>query len=190
VVFSVAMRKLRRHRNADAAAHGDAVDQRDDRLGVREQQMVELILGVEEFARGLAVALARLRQHADVAAGAEAARAGGVVDQDRAHARILTPRQERLDHVAAHVRRQRMQRLGAVQADAREAGGDGGEDFRHTRIPVQTGSSFRTRKARSGTQGQMTKRRLLGSGFSASLSPGMTSRGCDNSEQAITASSE
>ena len=52
------------------------------RLGIVEQQVVEPVLGEEELARLRAVARPALGQHADVAAGAEAALAG-VVDQDQ-----------------------------------------------------------------------------------------------------------
>ena len=103
-----------RQRDADAAAHGDAVHHRDDRLGVDRDQMVELVLGVEELERRRAALRGALGQHADVAAGAEAARAF-VVDQHRLDGRIAAPLQQRRRHRLAHPKRQRAQRRGPVQ---------------------------------------------------------------------------
>src|SRR3546814_8016000 len=65
---------FRRLRNADPTAHGDAVHEGGDGLGVSEEQMVEAIFGVAELARFRAVFRAAFRKHADVAASAEADR--------------------------------------------------------------------------------------------------------------------
>src|SRR3546814_12349264 len=69
-------------RNPDPAAHGDAIHEGGDGLWISEEQMVEAIFGVEEGPRFLAVLRAAFREHADVAAGAEAA-ALAMVDDDR-----------------------------------------------------------------------------------------------------------
>src|SRR3546814_20024566 len=60
-------------RNPDPAAHGDAVHEGGDGLWISEEQMVAAIFGVEEGPRFLAVLRAAFREHADVAAGPDAA---------------------------------------------------------------------------------------------------------------------
>src|SRR3546814_15352091 len=77
-------------RNPDPAAHGDAVHEGGDGLWISEEQMVEAIFGVEEGPRFLAVLRAAFREHADVAAGAEAA-ALALVDDDRLDRLVLAP---------------------------------------------------------------------------------------------------
>src|SRR3546814_9229161 len=74
-------------RNPDPAAHGDAIHEGGDGLWISEEQMVEAIFGVEEGPRFLAVLRAAFREHADVAAGAEAA-ALAMVDEDRKSTRL------------------------------------------------------------------------------------------------------
>jgi hypothetical protein len=81
-VFSVAIRYRHGLRDADPAAHGDAVHERDGRLGIGEEQVVEPVFDEEEVARFLPVARAALRQHANVPARAKAA-ALGMIDQHR-----------------------------------------------------------------------------------------------------------
>ena len=61
-----------RLRDADAAAHRDAVHEGDDRLGIGEQQMVGLIFVVEEAAGIIAIHPGAFPDGADVAPGAEA----------------------------------------------------------------------------------------------------------------------
>ena len=79
--------------------------------------MVQPIFLVEEGARRRAVAGAALGEHDDVAAGAEAA-ALGMVDHHRLDAGSSRQSMQGRDHRAAHVRGQRMDRLGPVQPDA------------------------------------------------------------------------
>ena len=79
-----------RGREADAAAHGDPVHHRDDRLRIGKEQMIQSVLGEKEGARQAAVVGAAVGQHADIAPGAEAALAG-MVDQHRLDGRIAAP---------------------------------------------------------------------------------------------------
>src|SRR3546814_17547434 len=77
-------------RNPDPAAHGDAVHEGSNGLGISEEQMVEAIFGVEEGASLLAVIRAAFREHADVAAGAEAT-ALALVDDDGLDRVVVLP---------------------------------------------------------------------------------------------------
>jgi hypothetical protein len=110
----------RRHGQPHPAAHGHPVHDRDDRLGIVEQQRVQLVLDEEEPPRRHAVPRAALRQHADVAAGAEAALAG-MVDQHGVDGGIASPADQRQDHRLAHGRVQRMQRRRPVQGQPANA---------------------------------------------------------------------
>ncbi len=92
---------FRRLRNADPAAHGDAVHDGDDGFGVGEEQMVEAIFGVEEEPRFGPVLRAALSEHADIAAGAEAA-AFAMVDDHGLDRIVIAPFEQRLDHRLAH----------------------------------------------------------------------------------------
>src|SRR3546814_17918690 len=92
---------VRRLRNADPAAHGDAVHDGDDRLGVGEEQMVEAIFGVEEGARLPPVLRAAFRKHTDIAARA-AATAFHLVDDHRLDGGIPAPPHERGDPPLPH----------------------------------------------------------------------------------------
>jgi hypothetical protein len=95
---------------------------------VGEQQMVQLVLGVEEGPRLLGVARAAVGQHADVAAGAEAALAG-VVDDDHVDLGILLPVQQGGDHDLAHGLGQGVQRLGPVQRQPADVFLNADKDF-------------------------------------------------------------
>ncbi len=105
--------------DADPAAHGHPVHHRDHRLGIAEDQVVQLVLDEEEPPRRHAVAHGAVGQGADVAAGAEAPLAG-VVDQHRVQGRIVQPGQQGRDHPLA------------------DAGGQGAEGLRPVdRQPAQ-----------------------------------------------------
>ena len=117
-----------RQRQADAAAHGHPVHHRDDRLGIGEQQVVQLVLGMEEPARRHRVARPALGEHADVAAGAESALAA-MVDEDALDRFVVAPDRQRIDDVLAHHQGQGVQGLGPVQRDPPDAGLDATEDF-------------------------------------------------------------
>ena len=103
-----------RGREADAAAHGDPVHHRDDRLRIGKEQMIQSVLGEKEGARQAAVRGAAVGQHADIAPGAEAALAG-MVDQHRLDSRIPAP--VRKDRYAgrAHNGREGVEGLGPIQ---------------------------------------------------------------------------
>ncbi len=81
--------EVARQRNADAAAHRDPVHDRDRRLGISEEQVVEAVFGEEEALGVGRVLVAAAREHDDVAAGAEAA-ALGMVDDHRLDAGSCT----------------------------------------------------------------------------------------------------
>ncbi len=114
--------------DADAAAHGDAVHDGDHRLGVGEDQVVELVFDEEEPPRDDAVAGGARGQGADIAAGGKAAIAG-VVDEDGVQGGIGPPGQERGDHRLAHAGGERAQGGGAVEGQAAERAVAAGEDF-------------------------------------------------------------
>src|SRR3546814_7142431 len=80
--------------------------------------MVEAIFGVEEGPRFLAVLRAAFREHADIAAGAEAA-ALAMVDDDRLDRVVIAPREQRIDHRFAHREVERVDRLGTIERNAR-----------------------------------------------------------------------
>ena len=104
-----------RHGDADAAAHGDAVHEGHDRLFIFEHLVVELVFVVKEFpAAFAAVVERRIAQEIDVPARAEAA-PFGVVENDGLHGFVIRPVSQRRADCMAHVERQCMQRLGAVE---------------------------------------------------------------------------
>src|SRR3546814_9817415 len=114
-------------RNPDPAAHGDAIHEGGDGLWISEEQMVEAIFGVEEGPRFLAVLRAAFREHADVAAGAEAA-ALAMVDDDRLDRVVIAPREQRIDHRFEHSEVARVARLGTIERNAAEADIGRGDD--------------------------------------------------------------
>ncbi len=102
------------HGDAHAAAHADAVDQRDIGLLEAVDLGVQAVLVGEEFGQLLA-GLPGLVDFQDVAAGAKRP-ALGLEDDDLDAAVVLPGRQrraQRLDHLV----RQRVQRLRARQRD-------------------------------------------------------------------------
>ena len=121
------------HRYADPAAHRDPVHERDHRLGIGEQCVVELIFNTEEIASGRAVTCAAGRDHADVAAGAEAAPLG-MVDHYRLDRGVGAPRDECVEHRRAHRGVERVDRLGPVEPDAADTALGEGEDIAHWRV--------------------------------------------------------
>ena len=116
------MRRLRAPwRDAHAAAHHDAVHERDVGLGVAVDQVVEGVFLGEEVLQPRIAGQRGLVEEADVAAGAEGAERAFLAHaahRDRLHARVVAPGQQRGRQLADHVQRQRVQRLGPVQGDA------------------------------------------------------------------------
>ena len=105
------------HRYADPATHGDPVHEGDDRLGVSEELVVELVFVVEEPApRHAIVVQRRIAEERDVATSAEAAPLG-MIDDDRFDGIIVRPLAQRRAHGVAHVERKRVKRLRAVERD-------------------------------------------------------------------------
>ena len=81
----------RMHRHADAAAHADAVDQRDIRLRIGGDHQIQLVLLAEERLGLVMLAIELvLAQRADIAAGAEGAIAGAL-DHHAVHMRVVSP---------------------------------------------------------------------------------------------------
>ena len=104
-------------RDPHAAAHRNAVHDAHSRLGISEQPVIHLIFGAEERARGDAIALHAVGQHADVAAGAEAP-AFGVIEDDGFDRIVGFERGERFHDAEAHVGGKRVERLRSVEANA------------------------------------------------------------------------
>ena len=105
---------------SDAAAHGDAVDDRQDRFRKSFQGCVHPVFGAEESPRLCSVSSSAFGQHADIPAGAEAARAVLMVDQEKVDGWISRPCRYRCQNVPAHRRVERVQGRGAHQRDAAE----------------------------------------------------------------------
>src|SRR3546814_9319289 len=76
-----------------------------------------LFRSVEEGARFHPILRPAFREHADIAAGAEAA-AFAMVDDDRLDRVVTAPSDERADHRVAHDYVERVDRLGAIEGDA------------------------------------------------------------------------
>ena len=124
---------FRRLRNADAAAHGDAVHEGDDGLRIGEEQMVEAIFGVEELPRLRPVLRAAFREHANVAAGAKAA-AFAMVDDHCLDGIVIAPFEQRVDHRPAHRQVERVDRLRTIERQAAGAAVDRNQNiFGHWR---------------------------------------------------------
>src|SRR5215472_6399340 len=106
------------HREADTAAHVDAVDQRYPGLGVTVDAAVEDVLIVEEVAAkgagGIFAALAIEIRY--VAAGTEGAIAGAA-QHHRLDGGVLLPTGNDLLKLENHDMRQRIQRLGPIERD-------------------------------------------------------------------------
>jgi hypothetical protein len=106
---------------ADAAAHRDAVGERDDRLGVLGDAGVEGVLGAEELCRVVGSSADDLVvEAAHVAARAQAALARAVEHHDLdvgVALPLVERRSKRLDHVEV----ERIDRLGAVEREVPDA---------------------------------------------------------------------
>ena len=110
-----------RLRNAHAAPHHDAVHQRDVRLRIGKDRMVQRVFLDEARVDRVAVAaLPCIVEEAHVAARAERARVRAVHD-DRDDVGIVAPCIERLLHQPDHPDRQRVQRLRPVQFEKADA---------------------------------------------------------------------
>src|SRR3546814_15453559 len=119
--------------------------------------MVEALFGVEEGPRFLAVLRAALREHADVAAGAEAA-ALAMVDDDRLDRVVIAPREQRIDHRLAHREVERVGRLGTIERNAAaEAIGRGADVFGTTNNHSQT--SLATQRTPTGRAEENNEKR-------------------------------
>ena len=111
-----AMRRV--DRDADAPAHHDAVDQRDDRLRIGLDAAIELIFLAPEGELLCVVAgAAEIVQMTDVAAGAERLLARAADDDPRDAADRAPTRRARPRSAANHGQRQRVERLRPVQDD-------------------------------------------------------------------------
>ncbi len=113
---SVATRYGAVHRDADAAAHADAVDQRDIGLGIGRDHQVQRVFLARRMprARRCSPSSSHLAHRADVAAGAEGAVAGAL-DHHGVHMRIVAPLRERGGAGADHREIERVQCLRAVE---------------------------------------------------------------------------
>ena len=109
------VRRVRR--KADAAAHDDAVHQRDHRLGIARDQDIQTVFGRPEFFRQVAARLRRIVERADIAAGGKSPSAGAV-EQDRADGWIVRPGAQQRRHGGDHVERDGVERLRPVERDA------------------------------------------------------------------------
>ena len=117
IVAADAMRAMQR--NADAAAHDDAVDQRDIGLGIGLDAAVEdIFLRPEPELAGVIGGFALFVKQADVAAGAEGAPLA--LRDDEFDLRIMLPKIERPGDFAHHIQGQRIERLWPIERD--EAG--------------------------------------------------------------------
>ena len=90
--------------------------------------MIEPIFLMEESARFLPANFRTVCKHSDVTARTEAA-AFCMVDHHQINGIIARPVGQRCDHRGAHRMRQRMQRLGPVEANPAGPAFNEGEDF-------------------------------------------------------------
>ena len=124
-----------RLRDADAAAHGDAVHERDHWLRIFEQQMIELIFLIEKLAPLFAIGHAGFAQHGDISAGAKAA-ALAMVDDHRLDFVIVAPGEQCVNHPETHIEIERMDDLGPVQADMANPPGFSDDEIFCHKFPI------------------------------------------------------
>jgi hypothetical protein len=105
----------------DAAAHGNAVDQGEDRFREGLEGGVHAVFGTEEITGFGRVPCPAFSQHADVAAGAEAARSRLMIDPDQLDGRVCGPARDGLKDGGTHRRVEGVQGRGAGERDAAEA---------------------------------------------------------------------
>ena len=106
------------HRHTDAAAHADAVDQRDIGFRIGRDHPVQRVFLAEERIRRRPIAIELgVAQGTDIAAGAEGAVAGAL-DHDDVDMRIVVPLGQHARQDADHPQVQRVQRFRAVQQNA------------------------------------------------------------------------
>ena len=110
--------------NAHAAAHHDAIQHHQQRLGVGVDQVVELVLLGEEVLQRRVAGQCRLVEETDVAAGAKGTKRGisaHAAYRHRQHLRVVAPGQQAGGQGAQHVQAERVQCLWPVQADQAHA---------------------------------------------------------------------
>ena len=119
----------------DAAAHDEALHQRDDGLGIFGNAGVHAIFVAKEHPANQMIARARgVIQRRNVAAGAKGALTLGV-DDDQRHLGVVAPRRQRPIDGQRHVVVERVQRLRPGEGDAPGAAVLAGEDVGHRRPP-------------------------------------------------------
>jgi hypothetical protein len=105
------------HRDADAAAHHDAVDERHIGLRVALDERVERVFLAPELHRAVdAAGLAEIVERADVAAGRECPLAG-CGDHDASDRRVARPGGKLRGERAHHAVGDRVERLRPVERD-------------------------------------------------------------------------
>src|SRR5580704_8489364 len=101
---------------ADAAAHHDAIHERDIGLWKRGDPGVEDVLLTPEYLAEIAAGPRALIEAPDIAARAQSARASAF-QQDQRHFWVGLERVERRHDAASHLQRQRVQRFRPVETD-------------------------------------------------------------------------
>ena len=105
------------HTDAEPATHGGTVDQRDIRLGVFGDQLVQFVFCAEiPCHRSVVAGNGGVPDRTDVATCAECPVAGRG-DQHEFDGRIVSPRREDGEHVVHHRLVQGIERLGAIKDD-------------------------------------------------------------------------
>ena len=128
LVAGDAMRAV--HRNADAAAHHDAVDQRHIRLAIAFDARVERVFLAEKAERiVIAPGAPEIVQRAQIAARRERARAVGGEDHARDRA-IGLPFGELLRERAYHAAGHRIERVWSIERDETRRAAALEQDFR------------------------------------------------------------
>ena len=118
--------------DADTAAHDEAMQEGDDRLGEIEKPRVHAVFVLPEAATVIVIACAACLIHLrQIAARTEGLVAGQPVDDQQAHGRVIRPEDQRLVDLKAHLPGQRVQRLGAVEGDAARAALDAAVNVLH-----------------------------------------------------------
>lgn len=109
------------NRNPDAAAHDDAIDQRDVRLRVTLDDAVEpVFLAIEIRGQSSSLGSSGIVKSADIAAGTEGPLTRAL-NHDATHGRIAGPGAQLRVQRAHHAEGQGIQGLGPVQRDQADA---------------------------------------------------------------------
>ena len=121
--------------NANAATHGEPLQERNDRFGVAENLVIQTVfIGPEPLAIGKITLGAGVIQFGDITARAKGA-LPLCINHNQLHRVIAGPIVKRLFNRQTHLVGHRIQRLRTGQGDAARVSGDADVDVAHARGP-------------------------------------------------------